>query len=90
MGPDAERSRLSHLQEIHADLLQKIAALALLRKQIQRTEQFFTQRSPIENNGGRCTGPGRSILPTLKLGRLVELSQPYSRWRWARKSPRAS
>lgn len=38
MGPDAERSRLSHLQEIHADLLQKIAALALLRKQIQRTE----------------------------------------------------
>ena len=40
MGPDAERSirRLSHLQEIHADLLQKIAALAHLRKQIQRTE----------------------------------------------------
>ena len=40
MGPEAERSirRLSHLQEIHADLLQKIAALAHLRKQIQRAE----------------------------------------------------
>jgi hypothetical protein len=40
MGPDAERSisRLSHLQEIHADLLQKTAALAHLRMQIERTE----------------------------------------------------
>ena len=30
--------RLSHLQEIHADLLEKVSALASLRKQVQQKE----------------------------------------------------
>ena len=90
MGPDAERSisGLSHLQEIHADLLQKIAALALLRKQIQRTEAGSSRKDRLSKTMEEdAAAPGRSILPTLKLGRLVELSQPYSRWRWAPEEP---
>lgn len=43
--------RLSHLQEIHADLLEKVSALASLRKQVQQKEQLYTQISLLENNG---------------------------------------
>ena len=40
MGPNAKgsNSRLSYLQEIHADLVKKLSALARLRKQIEREE----------------------------------------------------
>ena len=40
MEPNAEcpNSRLSYLQNTHADLVEKISALARLRKQVQRKE----------------------------------------------------
>ena len=40
MGTNAENpnSRLSYLEKIHADLLEKVSALASLRKQVQQKE----------------------------------------------------
>ena len=40
MGPNAEspNSRLSYLENIHAELVEKVSALARLRKQVQRKE----------------------------------------------------
>ena len=76
MGPNAgtSNSRLPYLEKIHADLVEKVSALARLRKQVQRKEVALQQRLLIKNNRGTCGGPDRSMLRTVKLRPLVKFS----------------
>ena len=52
MVPNVESSsvRLSHLQDIHADLLRKVGELAILRKQVQLEEAALQAKVASRNH----------------------------------------
>jgi hypothetical protein len=54
---ESPNGRLSHLQDIHADLLRKVGELATLRKQVQRKEAARHAQVAPRNNL-------RKMLPT--------------------------
>ena len=81
MGPNTEssNSRLSYLENIHADLVEKVSALARLQNRSSGKRLLFTQRLLIKNNAGTWGGPGRPLPHTVKPGSLVEVaSDPHA------------
>ena len=59
MGPNTEssNSRLSYLENIHADLVEKVSALARLRKQVQRKEAALHAKIAYQK---QCRNLGRT------------------------------